>query len=340
MNNTPGWITDRNGREVFGVETTASALGEWETATVAQVRDVILTWHIAGPDWRYLALRPEADQFTTTEAEVEVISDLAHAAVTAGRLIEFGLLPNEVMKQCADRAGPMWNVGALGMPFMAPWLLFHTWEQGAAVYLVNPHRDSFEVCELQPATVHGERLLCIADRGSFDRVEGMLPQKRYHCSIAPASIRFVADPEIYQRMNNGGTPQTAAAGNIGDPVMTALLILNTRNIERETIAVAAKLNKARAKSGKPPIPPYDRVHTQPYVTAILGSGQRRSAGPGTGSHASPQFHIRRGHPRHYSAERWKGAAGKSIFIPDTLVNATEEQRAAFKTNRSHYRVRP
>jgi hypothetical protein len=40
-----------------------------------------------------------------------------------------------------------------------------------------------------------------------------------------------------------------------------------------------------------------------------------------------------GHPRNY-------ATGRSIWIADTLVNATEEQRAGFKANRSHYEVRP
>jgi hypothetical protein len=40
-----------------------------------------------------------------------------------------------------------------------------------------------------------------------------------------------------------------------------------------------------------------------------------------------------GHPRHY-------ATGRSIWIADTLVNATEEQRRSFKSNRSHYAVRP
>jgi hypothetical protein len=167
----------------------------------------------------------------------------------------------------------------------------------------------------------------------------MLPASRYHCRIAPAAIRFIVEEEGYRDVNNGGEPMGAAAGNIGDPVMTALLILNTRNVERETVEAPPKLQRARAKSNKPPIPAFDRVNTAPYVTAILTRGQRRKSEPQGGTHASPQFHIRMGHPRRYTSDRWKAAGGRSIFIADTLVNASDEQREAFKSQRSHYSVR-
>jgi hypothetical protein len=132
--------------------------------------------------------------------------------------------------------------------------------------------------------------------------------------------------------NNGQSPQQAASCNIGDPIICCLMILATRGVERETIRPSEKLQRARMKNRKPPIPNYDRVNSEPYVTAVLARGHReRSEGLG-GHHASPQFHIRMGHPRSY-------ATGKSIWIADTLVNATDEQRAGFKANRSHYEVR-
>lgn len=244
----------------------------------------------------------------------------------------------------------MWNQGALGFPFQDPWICYHTWDhqiiwqgdtppsltlpesRAVAVYLVNLADDqNFEVCELQPMKFGRDSLLVIGDRGVF-----MVPPQGsgtdHISAIAPSMLRFVADDEFRRLQNNGQSPHQAASCNIGDPIMCSLLILATRGVERETISASARLQRARAKNRKPPIPNFDRVQTEPYVTAILARGHRERSESLGGSHASPQFHIRRGHPREY-------ATGRSIWIMDTLVNATDEQRKTFKANRSHYKVR-
>jgi hypothetical protein len=323
------------GETVLGLELDPRTIGDW-SPTVAQVRDAILGFHVTGPDWTAcMDLPAEAKQFVPNQREVEAVNDMCHRAVLAGRLVDFGTLPNEVIMQGGDRGGPLWNQGAIGMPFSDPWVFMHQWEGGVAVYLVNPGSDDFEVCELSPISFQmTERMLVIGDRGQFNKVPGMLAEKRYHCSVAPSAIRYVGDAGLYSKANNGGRPQEAAAGNIGDPVMAALLILNTRNVERETVRAPEKLQRARARSNKKPIPPHDVVLTAPYVTAILARGKPRPRSDDKGgTHASPIFHIRMGHPRNYTG-------GRTIFIHDTLVNASEEQRAAFKSNRSHYAVRP
>jgi hypothetical protein len=327
----PTWTT-RRGERVFGTEIDASQIGKWEP-TVTQVRDVVLARLITGPDFAQMPLLPEAKMFAPTQREVELVNELSHEAVTAGRMIDFGLLPNEVIKLGGNRGGPVWQQGGLGQPFSDPWMLYHTWEGGVAVYMVNPYENGdAEVAELQPVIAGGERMLILQDRGKFMRESGTAMQpKKYYCSVAPAQIRFIDHPKLQAEANNGGTPSSAAAGNIGDPLMAALMILNTRNVTRETVMVGARLQVARRRSGKLPIPPYDRVDTTQYVTAILARGHRARGADKGGTHSSPIPHLRMGHPRQY-------ATGRSIFIRDTLVNVTDEQRAAFQRTRSHYTV--
>jgi hypothetical protein len=317
---------------VPAIEADPRSIAEW-SPTVAMVRDVVQRYMVTGPDWSETFNLPAiAHDFAPTQREVETVCGMCLDAVQHGRLVDFGMLPNDVIMQGGNRGGPLWNQGALGMPFSEPWMFLHSWEQGVAIYMVNPHAaGDFEVCELCPMSIGDQKMLTIGDRGLFDRVEGMQPQKRYHCSVAPSAIRYI-EGDLGSRANNGGAISAAAASNIGDPTMTALLILNTRNVTRETVAAPEKLQRARMKSNKARIPPHDVVHTAPYVTAILASGKARRGEHQGGTHASPQYHLRMGHPRHY-------ANGRSIFIADTLVNATEEQRNAFKTGRSHYAVR-
>ncbi|HEY2617480.1 MAG TPA: hypothetical protein VGI78_09105, partial [Acetobacteraceae bacterium] len=155
----------------------------------------------------------------------------------------------------------------------------------------------------------------------------------YHALPAPYALRFITDQVARAQINDGGTPGSAAAANVGDPLMTALLILNTRGVERETIAASEKLQKARRKSGKLPIPSYQRVNAAPYVTAIQMRGKARARGEDQGgTHASPVPHLRIGHPRTY-------ADGHVTFIRDTLVNVEASQRAEFLRTRSHYTVK-
>jgi hypothetical protein len=294
---------------------------------------MILRQAIAGPDYsNSMPLLPEATFYAPTQLEIERVNELAAEAVVAGRMIDFGHLPNSVLQHGGTRGGPLWQQGAIDQPFSEPWVFLHSWEGGVAVYLVNPTgKGDIEAAELQPAIIGGMKFLLLADRGLFIR-EHELKAKKYFATMAPSMIRFVADPELRAKANQGGLPQTAAAGNVGDPVMAALLILSTRNLQRETIRAPEKLQRARMKSGKKPIPPHDRVLTAPYVTALSMRGRRERGEDLGGHHASPVPHIRMGHPREYSS-------GRTIFIHDTLVNVPEEQRAAFKSKRSHYTVK-
>jgi hypothetical protein len=322
---------------IEGLEISPGDLESWP-ATIGQVRDAMLGRHVVGPNFAPWCgvNQAEADNFAPSIGEVERISEMCCEAVRYGRMIDFGFLPNDAIKQGGRRGGPLWSRGFIGMPFLEPWVLYHTWEDGPAVCLVNPKGDrptgnDWEVCELTPSLVKGDRMLCIGDRGLFKFPEtAIVDWNKYGAHMSPNTIRYMPG-EIGRQINNGDSPGGSAAGNVGDPVMLALMILNTRNIVRETIRAPAKLNKARLKNRHEPIPPYDVVHSAPYVTAIAN---RRSGVRGEdqgGHHASPIPHLRIGHPREY-------ASGRTIFIKDTLVNAGETARDAF-LNRSHYEVK-
>ena len=341
-------------------ERDARSLTPWRP-TVPQIREAILAWMVTAMDFSIsMPVAREARQFMPRYQEVEAIAEMCHEAVLQGRLIDFGDLPNAVIKDGGVRGGPRWNRGEFPQPFVRPWLLYHTWSSSdldndhgafeaslrdggwidaptAALYLVNlVERDKpcgdVEVCELQPLMSGGDKLLLVCDRICLESVpDDELADMKYRAMVAPAMIRFLPG-ELGRMANNGASPQAAAAGNLGDPLMTALMILHTRNIERTTITVDDKLQKARQKAGKPPIPPFERVNTAPYVTDILNPRRPQQKNERGGTHKSPQPHVRLGHVRHY-------ANGTRSIIRDTLVGVDEEARAQFRSARTHYAVK-
>lgn len=322
---------------VFGTEMSFADIAPWRP-TVQQIRDAALEHRVAGPS----VPNTLAAAHAPSQRETETISDMVHEAIIAGRLIEFGELPNAVIKEGGNRGGPLYTFGGLVMPFSQCWLLRHTWdseqsESIVALYLINPLTDTlaggdFEAVELEPMIASGTPVLVIGDRGLLTPdQENERRYNTYCCRISPSIWRFL--PECAAQLNNGGKPENAAAGNLFDPIMAGLMILNTTGVARETVRVNEKLQRARVKSGKPRIPPFDRVDSLPYVTALTA---KRSAVRGAaqgGQHASPVPHLRRGHLREY-------ASGKRSIIRDTLVRVTPEARAAFLSQRSHYAVQP
>jgi hypothetical protein len=314
------------------------------TPTPATLRDAILAGEVMAPD--YIAGLPPAlvnDMMRLTqpgEVEVRRIGEMARRAVMAGRVIDFGFLPNQVMSWGGKRGGPLWQKGAIGQPFEDPWLMLHTWEKGTGVYLVNPAVGGMEIAELQPLRIDADKVLTVGDRGKFFNDDSANPN--YHAVIVPCPIRYIGIPELREHVNKNmrddDTPEQAASGNIGDPVSTGLLILATRAVPRERVEADPKLQRARAKRGKEPLPPYEVVDTREYVTAILARGKQRGGEDQGGTHRSPVPHVRMGHPRDY-------ASGRSIWIADTLVGVPEERRQVWKAGRvkagrSHYTVRP
>lgn len=320
---------------VHGIELDARDLEPWRPV-ITQVREAMLNRMVVGSDLISDQISPKLRDLIPSQDRVEVIATGCYEAARAGRLIDFGDWTNEVIKHGGNRGGPLYQRGAIGHPFRQPYVFFHTWEGNSVAYLVNPLEPGnlaggdCEAIELQPLAFGPERALMIADAMMLEPMQnvGIVEWSKYHCSAIPSVWRFLPGAEAG---NNGMAPANAAAGNVLDPLMTALLILSTRGIDRKTVTVSDKLQNARRKNGKPPIPPYDVVNSAPYVTAIQARRARGRQEPKGGHHASPVPHLRMGHPRTY-------ASGVQIFVRDALINMSAEAKAAFLGNRSHYTI--
>lgn len=316
----------QEGQVIPGIESPVMDVLQWNPS-VARVRDCVLERRIIGLTVEPLpSSSPDNISATIpTQQQVEWMQNLAIDAVIHGRMIDFGHLPWKVIDRAATRVAEVWEGGPFVSPFTAAWLMYHTSEADTGVHLIQPRENHYEVTELQPCLFGDVTALAICDRALI--WSGVNTQDQT-CAGIPSVLRYL---EGYKDTNGAVTPGIAAMGNLVSRLFTALLILNTRNIERTTITADAKLNKARAKSHKPPIPPYDRVTTAPYVTAIMARHQHSEDRGGT--HASPIPHLRRGHPRTYSD-------GKVSLIRDTLVNVSADARATFRSARTHYQVKP
>lgn len=327
---------------VRGIEARADQVRRW-LVTPEGVREAVLKGHIIGAHFG-IDLLPRAlfERIAPSQDDVERYADRADGAIRSGRLIDFGDWTNDVIKHGGDRGGPMYTKGVLGHPFRDDWMFMHAWDEDdgpmISVYLVTPLEPDkpagdCEAVELAPMIIDREKVLAIGDRLILEPAlnTGEIDYRRYHCACIPAIWNYLPGAQAH---NGGRPPENAAAGNVLDPLMTALLILSTRGIDRVTVAASDKLQKARRKNGKPPIPPYDRVHSAPYITAITAKLTRRPKGVGRGgTHASPIPHVRMGHERVYPN-------GKVSLVRDALVNFNDEARRAWlKGNRSHYVVK-
>lgn len=317
------------------IEVDLTGFSEW-TPSMAMVRDAVLGSQIIQP-----RVREDAQQqFSVAQAEVDNICELGIEAITAGRAIHLGHLPNDAIKAMGDHGGPLYNLGGLSQPFSHPWLFMHTWDGdltqrlAAAVYLVSPiftpdgEPAGCEVAELQPCRINDGNVLLIGDRVLLDAPLGVDHRATYHAVAVPSPMRLIPGMEP---MNNGLSPSEAAAGNVLDPLMAALLLMSAEGVSRVTVGPSEKLARARVKSRKPPLPSHIEVRSEPYVTAILARRAGRRAAQG-GHHASPVPHIRRGHIRVL-------ANGTRSIIRETLVAVNAEARASFQSQRSHYEVR-
>jgi hypothetical protein len=293
--------------------------------------------------------------YMPTTKELDVMVDMLATAVAAGRFIDFGFWPNEFIIKSSERASNLYYEGALGHPFSQPWVFFHTWSDpkldaafgrdhdAVSIYLVNPFpvdgkavACDFEITAIEPMNVLGKPMLCVGDRGALYCKMDRPPGAKYACSIIPVQFRFPmhfwnAYADEMGKEHGAQAALQAAGANIMEPAFLALQMLNTRGIPKETMRVDDRLNRARIKNKKPPIPPYTKVSSEEYITTFMRSPTERRASQG-GTHASPVAHIRMGHWRHYQS-------GERTFINDTLVNADESMRKIFKSNRAGYIVK-
>lgn len=108
----------------------------------------------------------------------------------------------------------------------------------------------------------------------------------------------------------------------------ALLMLNTKGIDKQVITVAGSLNKKRARHGKPPIP----VHSVVHVGTIYRRDGSAIKHEGGGGWKMP-MHWRCGYTRlqHFGTNREET---KYVYIPPCIVNFVPEEAAPAAPHRN------
>lgn len=296
----------------------------WPNASLEQVRDAILEGRIAS-----IAL-DAADRLTSTPM-LTYLSDHARDAVRAGRMIDAGFIPNRIIKTESLRAKTLVTEGWIGHPFREPWVLFHTWEEGAAPLVVMPDPDggpATQIAELIPVAMQRTfRSLMVGDFVELVYAPGPQTSQGFivKARVSPTRLIHAKTQEQTDQMMRD------AACNVGDPVWTVLAMLATDGVEVESIPAPDRLNRQRAAKGKHPIPARQRVVSAPYITALLAraAGRPKAGAGGSGGHASPVMHLRRGHPRNLPN-------GRRTWVRDCIVNAADGSPVV----RSHYAMKP
>lgn len=291
----------------------------WPKPTVEAIRNAVLAGMFLVPS-----------ESAEMDADTRFLSSLTEAftlAVTGGRLFDLGHIPNAVIKSEAGRASGLFEAGHIGHPFREPYAFFHTWDAGSvgvtkasgvgdycgSLYVVDPFdmhaasggvvpEGTFLVCEAQAVQTLGRNVLFVGDAVSARVVRNPATGKvGYQARLARSAL--------FRRV---GPPEVGAASSLLDPIMSCLLLLATDGIEVKTVEAPERLNRQRAKAGKPAIPSHYAVKAGAYVTALNARTVRRSE-PKGGHHASPVPHLRRGHIRHLPS-------GSTTWVRDAVIN--------------------
>ena len=300
-------------------------LKPWNRPTAAQVRNAVIA------DMFLVPREPEGQPRKGLDGVA--LAEGFKIAVQSGRMFDLGHLPNEVIQDEASRGAELLIDGHIGHPFTEPYCFFHTWDssnladeeaasqarevgctQSGAIYLVDPldwstlsqgrvPPGTFLICEAQTIKVYDKPMLLLADSVMVTPERSADGKVGYSCQVSRGALSTVYQSE------------TAAAGNLIDPVMTCLLLLATDGIEVATIEAPFKLNKHRIAAGKPVIPSHYEVKAAGYVTALTQRRTRRHGAP-TGHHAAPLPHLRRGHLRRLHAMH----GGGTVWVRDAVVN--------------------
>ena len=141
---------------------------------------------------------------------------------------------------------------------------------------------------------------------------GLLPKKPRQFAAEP----FILQPEHFDAVVAKSDRETGFSNIMNDTrdegmaVIQACAVLNCQNIATTDIEAPAKLNKARIAKGKEPFFSYK-------VLALAADRAMPSgAGTGSGAHASPRLHLRRGHLRRLP--------DKTVWVRAAMVGAASE----------------
>jgi hypothetical protein len=253
----------------------------------------------------------------TSKNEIALLQDALVAAVSQGRMIDFGFIPNAVLKEESLRSRTLYEAGELQQPY-EDWVAVSSWEGGICGYYftTSPFHPSETLCmelygvRLQPSKAD---VVLVYDVVAIEAVR--IGETR----IRPARL-------ILEEQNTNEQAMEARAANLIDPLVTMLTMLADASIPVIDRPAPDRLNRLRVRQGKFPIPPHAVVQTRDYVSTFHAAASAKGAAKG-GHHASPVAHTRRAHLRHLSD-------GKVIPVRSSKVN----WRDAEALHRLFYRV--
>lgn len=323
---------------------------------------VVLACDSARPSPEQLAvgIRAAAKGFAPDAGDAKVLHFAASRLARSGEVFEFGMLPDEVLRDNATRAGPLIGKGLISTPFESCVFFYsllpdviRTREQlsrigstedeirevsslprrycSAAIRLIDPgHGDActtqmFVVADfirMLPDEAQALRLPAGPAYWTVDAigVVNTLASGSWEGRILEA-MAFHLPTYAQASEEIRRTIEMMSLGSLADGVAAAAMILTTRNIKTRTEEPSARLNAKRAKSGKLPLPRVTHVDCEAYAAAV----SRTALG---GHHASPVPHLRRGHVRHLRT-------GRETWIRDMLVNC---KTLSDVVRRDHYEV--
>jgi hypothetical protein len=242
-------------------------------------------------------------------------------ALSSGALFNFGTLANEVIIDTSSRAFPLYNKGHLPAPFPV-WI-------GAHEFPMQIYKDE------APRTIWCAYVVRHNDDGSFIVTELWMRGRGRDCLYAIAGNLLVrSNGSRWSGEGASGLPNDLLPGYGGsqDAVLAMLMLLNTRGLPVTRNSPAPRLNAARAKSSKPPLPAHWSVDVTTYATALRETN-RRDRGAPAGTHASPTPHLRRAHMRNLRT-------GDAVPVRECVVGlrGTDADEQANPFARSHYVV--
>lgn len=249
--------------------------------------------------------------------QVEALLMMLRHVVIEGRMIDFGHVPNAVLKAECLRARDSFEALEMPHPYI-DWLAVSSWEGGMCGYYfaVDP-ADPRRVLIVETYGVS------LPDKGDAILVNDIIAIE----VVGPQQTRIVPFPLIDESMETVPDMETRGA-NVLDPLVTFLRFLSDASIPITDQPAPARLNRQRVARGTFEIPAHSRVETRDYVSMMSHHGKPSRASQG-GHHASPVAHWRRAHQRHL-------ATGKVVPVRSSKVNF----RDVTELHRLFYRAKP
>jgi hypothetical protein len=272
-------------------------LGEWPIRSPEAFRNTLLGDGL-------LAINPMLN--ILEDKDVNFIQRVLSNCVAEGRMIDFGYVPNAMIKAESTRSREMFEAGEFQHPYDS-WLGVSAWEGGFNGYYITPHPDwdgAILVVELYGVSA--------PNRGNVVLVYDMVSLKvdgPGHTLVSPAAMTYPGRgyPETQGELS-------ARGANSLDPLVTMLRLLADASIPVITKDPPERLNRVRVKQGKWPIPGHTIVNTKDYVANFVSAaGRGRTGVDKGGTHASPIAHWRRAHLRHLEG-------GRVVSVKSSKVN--------------------